>query len=81
MNCPFAELLRVFRRLNLKQQWTDLSLNYLTLGTLKSALCENPRAQNHFRSIGGLDVLLDGLGLPSSNFSFSNKIILSEDDR
>ncbi|XP_042456540.1 BEACH domain-containing protein B isoform X2 [Zingiber officinale] len=76
-----VELLRVIRRLNLKQQWTDLSLSYLTLGTLKSALCENPRAQNHFRSIGGLDVLLDGLGLPSSNFSFSNKMILSEDDR
>ncbi|CAL9114662.1 unnamed protein product [Musa textilis] len=76
-----VELLRVIRRLNLKQQWTDLSLHYLTLVTLKSALCENPRAQNHFRSIGGLDVLLDGLGLPSSNFSFSKSIILCGDDR
>ncbi|KAF3790525.1 BEACH domain-containing protein B [Nymphaea thermarum] len=32
-----------------------------------SALFENPRAQNHFRSIGGLDVLMDGLGPPSVN--------------
>lgn len=65
-NLPFVpELLRVIRRLNLKEQWIDLSLHYLALGTLRSALSENPRAQNHFRSIGGLEVLLDGLGLPS----------------
>ncbi|KAK1300212.1 hypothetical protein QJS10_CPB13g00240 [Acorus calamus] len=75
-----AELLRVIRRLNMKAQWTEISLQYLTLVTLRSALSGNPRAQNHFRSIGGLEVLLDGLGLPSSNyivsrtaFQFSNE--------
>ncbi|KAK9271394.1 hypothetical protein L1049_026984 [Liquidambar formosana] len=61
-----VELLRVIRRLSMKEQWTDISLQYLTLRTLCSALSENPRGQNHFRSIGGLEVLLDGLGLPSS---------------
>ncbi|KAK1322909.1 hypothetical protein QJS10_CPA02g00135 [Acorus calamus] len=75
-----VELLRVIRRLNMKAQWTEISLQYLTLVTLRSALSGNPRAQNHFRSIGGLEVLLDGLGLPSSNyivsktaFQFSNE--------
>ncbi|XP_021759768.1 BEACH domain-containing protein B-like isoform X1 [Chenopodium quinoa] len=62
-----VELLRVMRRLSIKEQWTNLSLQYLTLRALHSALSENSRAQNHFRSIGGLEVLLDGLGLPSSN--------------
>nr|XP_029116201.1 BEACH domain-containing protein B isoform X4 [Elaeis guineensis] len=76
-----VELLRVIRRLNLKEQWTDLSLHYLALGTLRSALSENPRAQNHFRSIGGLEVLLDGLGLPSSKCSVSRQTILSGDER
>lgn len=76
-----VELLRVIRRLNLKEQWTDLSLHYLTLGTLRSALSENPRAQNHFRSIGGLEVLLDGLGLPSSKCSVSKHTTLSGDER
>ncbi|KAK1275118.1 hypothetical protein QJS04_geneDACA005726 [Acorus gramineus] len=66
-----AELLRVIRRLNMKAQWTEISLQYLTLVTLRSALSGNPRAQNHFRSIGGLEVLLDGLGLPSSNYIVS----------
>ncbi|KAJ3679372.1 hypothetical protein LUZ60_017383 [Juncus effusus] len=67
-----VELLRVIRRLNLKEQWTDLSLHFVTLKTLKSSLTQNVRAQNHFRSIGGLEILLDGLGLPSSRFSLSN---------
>ncbi|KNA15279.1 hypothetical protein SOVF_099670 isoform A [Spinacia oleracea] len=62
-----VELLRVLRRLSIKEQWTNLSLQYLTLRALHSALSENSRAQNHFRSIGGLEVLLDGLGLPSNN--------------
>ncbi|XP_038974911.1 BEACH domain-containing protein B isoform X4 [Phoenix dactylifera] len=75
------ELLRVIRRLNLKEQWTDLSLHYLALGTLRSALSENPRAQNHFRSIGGLEVLMDGLGLPSSQCLVSKHTILSGDER
>ncbi|CAN1248854.1 BEACH domain-containing protein B [Linum perenne] len=61
------ELLRVIRRLSLKEQWTDISLQYLTLKILHVALVENPRGQNHFKSIGGLEVLLDGLGLPSIN--------------
>ncbi|OUZ99745.1 BEACH domain [Macleaya cordata] len=62
-----VELLRVIRRLSMKEQWTDISLQYSTLSTLQSALSENPRAQNHFRSIGGLEVLLDGLGFSSNN--------------
>ncbi|KAL4566093.1 hypothetical protein LXL04_030203 [Taraxacum kok-saghyz] len=67
-----VELLRVIRRLSLKEQWTNSSLQYLTLRTLQLALTENPRGQNHFRSIGGLEVLLDGLGGPSFN-SLSSK--------
>ncbi|KAK2659945.1 hypothetical protein Ddye_006478 [Dipteronia dyeriana] len=62
-----VELLRVIRRLSMKEQWTDISLQYLTLRTLCLALSENPRGQSHFKSIGGLEVLLDGLGLPSIN--------------
>ncbi|KAK3030756.1 hypothetical protein RJ639_036560, partial [Escallonia herrerae] len=67
-----VELLRVMRRLNMKEQWTDISLQHLTLRTLLSALADNPRGQNHFRSIGGLEVLLDGLGVPSSSAVKSN---------
>ncbi|CAL1395487.1 unnamed protein product [Linum trigynum] len=37
------ELLRVIRRLSLKEQWTDISLQYLTLKILHIALVENPR--------------------------------------
>uniref|UniRef100_A0A2P2MSM7 BEACH domain-containing protein lvsC isoform X1 n=1 Tax=Rhizophora mucronata TaxID=61149 RepID=A0A2P2MSM7_RHIMU len=55
------------RRLGLKEQWTDLLLHCLTLRALILALSENLRGQNHFKSIGGLEVLLDGLGLPSIN--------------
>ncbi|XP_052201034.1 BEACH domain-containing protein B isoform X2 [Diospyros lotus] len=61
-----VELLRVMRRLSMKELWTDTSLQYLTLSALQSALSDNPRGQNHFRSIGGLEVLLDGLGFPSN---------------
>ncbi|CAK9186584.1 unnamed protein product [Ilex paraguariensis] len=74
-----VELLRVMRRLNMKEQWTDILLPYLSLRTLLSALADNPRGQNHFRSIGGLEVLLDGLGvspnkaLGPKNFSCSDK--------
>ncbi|KAI3896170.1 hypothetical protein MKX03_000290, partial [Papaver bracteatum] len=73
-----VELLRVMRRLSMKEQWTDISLQYLTLSTLHSALSENPRAQNHFRSIGGLEVLLDGLGF-SSNSALAIKNNLNAD--
>ncbi|KAM7253246.1 hypothetical protein ACFE04_025864 [Oxalis oulophora] len=62
-----VELLRVIRRLSMKEQCLDISLQYLTLRTLCLALFENSRGQNHFKSIGGLEVLLDGLGLPSLN--------------
>lgn len=62
-----ADLLRVLRRLSMKEQWTDLSLQYLTLRTLQLSLTDNTRGQNHFRSIGGLEVLLDGLGIPPTN--------------
>jgi hypothetical protein len=76
-----AELLRVIRRLNLKEQWTDLSLHFITLYSLRSTISENTRAQNHFRSIGGLEVLLDGLGLPSSKFSVSKQSFVPSDER
>ncbi|KAL3514285.1 hypothetical protein ACH5RR_027002, partial [Cinchona calisaya] len=62
-----VELLRVLRRLIMKEQWTDLSLQHLTLRTLLLSLADNPRGQNHFRSIGGLEVLLDGFGVSSNN--------------
>ena len=77
--CLFSELLRVMRRLSMKEQQTDTELYCLTLTSLRSALVNNPRGQNHFRSIGGLEVLLDGLGFPSANIlkakisSFSTK--------
>ncbi|XP_068657011.1 BEACH domain-containing protein B [Aristolochia californica] len=76
-----VELLRVVKRLNLKELCTGISLQHLTLSTLKSALYENPRAQNHFRSIGGLEVLLDGLSLPSSSALASNNILNAENER
>ncbi|KAJ0086384.1 hypothetical protein Patl1_08677 [Pistacia atlantica] len=69
-----VELLRVIRRLSMKELWIDISLQCLTLRTLRLALSENPRGQNHFKSIGGLEVLLDGLGLPSTN------VLLMEND-
>lgn len=77
----FPELLRVIRRLGLKEQWTDLSLQYLTLRTLQLALTDNPRGQNHFRSIGGLEVLLDYLGASSSNSLRSRNSSSSDDGR
>lgn len=76
-----VELLRVIRRLSMKEQWTDTPLQYLTLRTLYSALSENPRGQNHFRSIGGLEVLLDGLGLPPNNPLISKISCCSDEER
>lgn len=49
----------------MKELCSDFSLQHMTLRALRSALVDNSRAQNHFRSIGGLEVLLDGLGVPS----------------
>ncbi|XP_010671613.1 BEACH domain-containing protein B isoform X2 [Beta vulgaris subsp. vulgaris] len=69
------------RRLSSKEQWTNLSLQYLTLRALHSALAENSRAQNHFRSIGGLEVLLDGIGLPSNSALASQTANLSARQR
>ncbi|VAI91915.1 unnamed protein product [Triticum turgidum subsp. durum] len=74
------ELLRVIQRLNLKEQWTDLSLHFTTLCTLRSTI-SGTHAQNHFRSIGGLEILLDGLGLPSNKFSVSKHSSISRDER
>ncbi|KAG4194048.1 hypothetical protein ERO13_A06G031500v2 [Gossypium hirsutum] len=62
-----VELMRVMRRLSMKEQWTDMPLQCLTLRTLCVALSNNSRGQNHFKSIGGLEVLLDGLALPPIN--------------
>ncbi|KAF7097943.1 hypothetical protein CFC21_099720 [Triticum aestivum] len=75
-----VELLRVIQRLNLKEQWTDLSLHFTTLSTLRSTI-SGTHAQNHFRSIGGLEILLDGLGLPSNKFSVSKHSSISRDER
>lgn len=49
----------------MKELWPNISLQHLTLRALRLALVDNTRGQNHFRSIGGLEVLLDGLGVPS----------------
>jgi hypothetical protein len=76
-----AELLRVIRRLSLKEQWTDISLQYLTLRVICSALSENPRGQNHFKSIGGLEVLMDGLGVPSSKALTSKNSFCADEKR
>ncbi|CAN6454099.1 unnamed protein product [Victoria cruziana] len=62
-----VELLRTIRRLALKDPLSERTLQSLCLITLRSALFENPRAQNHFRSIGGLDVLMDWLGPPANS--------------
>ncbi|KAG8369183.1 hypothetical protein BUALT_Bualt15G0124700 [Buddleja alternifolia] len=66
------EILRLMRRMIMKEQWADISLQHLTLRALRSALADNPRGQNHFRSIGGLEVLLDGLGVPSIDSLIAN---------
>jgi len=76
----FVELLRVIQRLNLKEQWNDLSLHFITLCTLQSTV-SGTRAQNHLRSIGGLEILLDGLGLPSSKFSVLKHSSISRNER
>lgn len=62
----------------MKEQWVDMSLQYLTLRALRSALVDNPRGQNHFRSIGGLEVLLDGLGIPSIDSLVANDLSSNE---
>lgn len=67
-----VELLRVIRRLTMKEQWIDMSLQYMTLRTLLLGLSANPRGQSHFKSIGGLEVLLDGLALPSISVTVKN---------
>ncbi|XP_047328635.1 BEACH domain-containing protein B isoform X2 [Impatiens glandulifera] len=54
------------RRLSIRDECGNISLQHLTLKSLRSALADNTRGQSHFRSIGGLEVLLDGLGLPSN---------------
>ncbi|CAL5385752.1 unnamed protein product [Camellia sinensis] len=81
LNWLVGKLLRVMRRLSMKEQWMDTSLQYLTLRSLRSALADNPRGQNHFRSIGGLEVLLDGLGLPSNNALRSKNSSFSDIER
>uniref|UniRef100_A0A0E0GD50 Neurobeachin alpha-solenoid region domain-containing protein n=1 Tax=Oryza nivara TaxID=4536 RepID=A0A0E0GD50_ORYNI len=73
-----VELLRVIQRLN-SEQWTDLSLHFITLCTLRSTI-SGTRAQNHVRSIGGLEILLDGLGLPSSKFSVLKNSSIPKDE-
>lgn len=61
---PTADLLSLLRQLRLKRTFSDNSLEQLTLRTLRSAFTANPRVQNHFRSIGGLDLLVQNLGWP-----------------
>ncbi|XP_010254571.1 PREDICTED: BEACH domain-containing protein B isoform X2 [Nelumbo nucifera] len=65
----------------MKEQWTDKVLQYLTLCTLQLALSDNARAQNHFRSIGGLEVLLDGLSLQSNNVLESTNTFCTDNER
>ncbi|XP_016574914.1 uncharacterized protein LOC107872812 isoform X3 [Capsicum annuum] len=42
------KLLRVMKRLNLKEHDTNISLHYLTLRALQLSLVDIPRGQNHF---------------------------------
>ncbi|KAK1395990.1 Beach domain-containing protein b [Heracleum sosnowskyi] len=76
-----VDLLRVMRRLMIKEQQTDMALHFLTLTSLRSTFRNNPRGQSHFRSIGGLDVLLDGLEFPSINISESKNSSFSTKGR
>ncbi|GMI77267.1 hypothetical protein HRI_001396000 [Hibiscus trionum] len=62
-----VDLMRIIGRLSMTEQWTDMSLQCLTLRTLCVVLSNNSHGQNHFRSIGGFEVILDGLALPSIN--------------
>lgn len=72
-----VELLRLCRRFSLKELLMDDSLQYLSLKILSLALSANPRGQNHFKSIGGLEVLLDGLGFPSNYATTYRKYVLT----
>ncbi|OIW14558.1 hypothetical protein TanjilG_14944 [Lupinus angustifolius] len=74
-----VELLRIIRRFSLKELLMDDSLQYLSLKILSLALSTNPRGQNHFKSIGGLEVLLDGLGFPSNYAKTYSKFVLADD--
>lgn len=74
----FSELLRVIRRFSLKELLMDDSLLYLCLKILSLALSANLRGQNHFRSIGGLEVLLDGLGFPSNYAKTYRNLVLAD---
>ncbi|XP_020218624.1 BEACH domain-containing protein B isoform X2 [Cajanus cajan] len=73
-----VELLRVIRRFSLKELLMDDSLHYLCLKILSLALSANPRGQNHFKSIGGLEVLLDGLGFPLNYAKTRNNFVLAD---
>ncbi|KHN08982.1 BEACH domain-containing protein lvsC [Glycine soja] len=73
-----VELLRVIRRFSLKELLMDDSLHYLCLKILSLALSANSRGQNHFKSIGGLEVLLDGLGFPSNYAKTYSNFILAD---
>ncbi|KAL2652898.1 hypothetical protein R1flu_021026 [Riccia fluitans] len=63
----FVELLRILKRLRLNGVTSDITLERLTLKTLREAIFANPKSQNHFRSIGGLEVLVTGLGTLALN--------------
>ncbi|TKY74425.1 BEACH domain-containing protein lvsC [Spatholobus suberectus] len=73
-----VELLRVIRRFSLKELLMDDSLHYLCLKILSLALSANPRGQNHFKSIGGLEVLLDGLGFTSNYAKTYSNFVLAD---
>ncbi|KMZ59450.1 hypothetical protein ZOSMA_68G00360, partial [Zostera marina] len=75
------DLLRIIKRINLGVLGSEWSLQYLILNSLKCILFQNSRAQNHFRGIGGLEVLLDSIGLQSSNYLVHKSTFLSETGR
>ncbi|MCO5595748.1 hypothetical protein L7F22_049796 [Adiantum nelumboides] len=66
----FVELMRILQTLRVSGYPSNRSLQHLTLTTMRAALLGNLRAQNHFRSLGGIDVLLDAIGPPVSNCQF-----------
>ncbi|BBM99563.1 hypothetical protein MPTK1_1g22060 [Marchantia polymorpha subsp. ruderalis] len=75
----FVELLRILKKLRLRGATADISLEQLTLKTLREAIFSNPKSQNHFRSIGGLEVLMTGLGILALNTPSSPGINSEQD--
>jgi hypothetical protein len=58
----------------------DTTLEQLVLHTLRATIVANPYTQNHFRSIGGLEVLLDGIQTPPMEVCGTRDYTLTENN-